>query len=1545
MHKLLIPLFACLSATFLHAQVPKIITLSPNSIVKPANPNEPDAACFAGTFTVGQFIGQSNDFDLDTIFLCRGDSLQLQHNGDQMFMDPNPATAPGIAYAFYSCPPTATGDETIVLSDPCLWPGAGNGFWATTGNNNPPTGNHWFFNSGALTQSVTFGNGNPVLITFAPITITDYANGLLEAGCVDVNVNAAFSIVYLKAITEIGQDGSTSVDTNFGDDCKGKFRLRGGYPEWDLNATYTVTISLASDPNVRALIYTPPAQMKHSTDVIFSVPQPGVYTVVVEDGKSCGHTFQINMNTCDASNNVEIVMPELIAAPGTQICVPITVNNFTDIIGSSFSLTWDPNVLQYDSIQNFNSALQLFDPSTNLNANNTGQGFLGFIYSDFVNVNGTSIPNGEILTEVCFTVIGQLGDCTGLDIISFPSIVTMDLANGDQAAVTVDTGQVCVNLIPLVVDFFIDDPNCNGTASAGVIISGGTAPYDISWQLLPGGAVTSVTSNVADTILTNPLAEGTYSICVTDQNGFGQTICDTLVVDVPSLGATLTVVQTPTCNGASDGSLRAEVSIDGVVVPNPGAGYTYQWSTVPPQTTQTIAGIPAGGYTVTVTDVMTGCTSVAAGSLSQPAPITLNLQVTPASCQGVADGSIIATASGGTPGPAGGEYAFAWEYSPNCLTLFNDDAGNGNPFTLSNKPAGCYYVTVTDVNGCNYVHPTEIEILNDREVIVDLIALVPPSCAGLANGSIAIELNSQPAFNNPDYLFFWNSIVPGGNFPSTNNGNMSTLSSLPAGTYQVLGLETISGCSDTATFTLTEPLPLSLSITSQNSPSCQFQNDGSIVVTGTGGTGGPNYNYTWSAAPAVNLPPGANQQGLTPGVYTVTMTDANGCSDSLTIPLSLPNPPAITSIDSTSVVCGADGCLTVVSPTAVTFEWSTLGGGNIIGTTAQVCGLPGDTYVVVIEDAQSCVNTDTITLGSVVPLFIADTTLTSPTCNGGTDGSIALDVQGGNPGYTYLWASGQNTPVVFPVGAGPYTVTITDLRGCTLVGNFTLTNPPGIVIQYNSIAPATCPGVCDGQATLVTYYNTVPPTNANFDFVWDDGSTDSVRVDFCAGYNTVTVTDPSNNCFRIDSILIGGPPAFAAVFDTVPATCFGGDDGEARVTVSGGNGTPYTYQWSNGSVTSSALGLTGGQPVTLTVTDGNGCTAVFSTNITQPEEVVVTQDLINSSNILCFGDNTGILAVSVTGGIPGYTYAWANNAGPLGTSNPLENLASGAYSVTVTDANGCTGELLNIILSDPPAVQGIYLPWDEIVCNGDETTLFIDTILGGSGAPYQYSLDFGVYLDPSFPINMGGGEHYITYIDRLGCEYTDTIFVPEPDPIGVRFDPDDVEINLGDSLQLTPIPTGAIVADFEWTPADKVSDPDAFEPYTRTYESELYTIVVYDEKGCSATGSIQVNVNPNRRVYIPNIFYPGNPGGLNDHFNPNVGGGVEIVNYMRIFDRWGNLMFERNDFYPNNNDFAEGWDGKYRGKYVSPGVYVYVIEVKFLDNRVLLYRGDVTVIR
>jgi hypothetical protein len=1516
------------------AQTPQVVT------VKKGHPfyDAKDLPCSAGTFTVGPRLGFSNDVALDTLFLCFGDSVLIDHNGDAVFDDPIPATPAGIAYAFYRCPPTQTGSDQLVLGDTCLWPGSLNGFFATTG---PANGDHWFFNTGGILNSTLFCGGSPCLIHFAPITITDYTNFALEAGCVGVNTNAAFAVVYLTPIQASG------IDVAFqGNSCIGKFRPRGGFSEWNLSALYDIRIYKQGEPNKQALIYSPPAQRRHNVDIIFSVPEPGTYVVEVRDQKSCPLMFTMNMGNCNADNNAVVKAPELISGPNSTVCVPISAENFGTIFGTSFSISWDTAYLKYKEVRNPSPAIEPFSPVSNLNENATAEGALGFTYSEFLG-SGVEIPDNEVLFEVCFDVVGPIDSCAQIFFGSYPTIVNVDAAGGNQVAVTAIPGKVCIDSIPFSVGYYTV-PYCDNTASIAAIIEGGVGPYVVSWQPCTGGAGSFAVSKVADTVLTLPLVEGCWIACVTEQDGFGREICDTIDIDVPSLGVTLAVIQLPSCNGSSDGVLRAEISVDGVLVSDPTNKYAFTWNTNPPQGTQLVSGLRAGQYSVTVTDLNTGCTQLAAGTLSQPPALNISVQTGQASCPGVSDGTILATASGGTPDVLG-RYLFLWEYASTCnspqRTL--DDSFNGNPYNNAGKVSGCYFVTVTDANGCFYIHPTPVEITNARNFQINTLAVNNPACANEATGSIEAEAVATPPFPNPQntvYIFYWNPIppTPPGPYPQSNVNQRSTLSQLPEGQYELIALEANSGCSATATYTLTDPPPVDVAVVSQSNPLCTQPTSGTITVSASGGSGG-GYTYSWSSEPPQTLPAQPNLQNLGPGTYTVTVRDARGCADSATVILALPGPPPINGIDSVSVVCGGDGCLRVIAPTGTSFTWTNSAGATI-GTVAQVCQLNGGTYTVVVRDAQGCTNSATASLAEKQPLAIVDSLLKQPTCNGGIDGSIAITVGGGNPGYLYNWSNNQNTPVIFPIPAGTYTVTVTDLRNCTLVRTFVLPDPPGIVIQYNNLQPTRCADTCDGRVTLIAFYGTTPPTPANFDFEWEDGGTDSLRADLCAGFNTIIVRDPLNGCFRIDSVKIDAPPALSATLTVDSVSCFGGTDGRASAVASGGNGQPYGYLWSNGQTQANATGFAAG-PVTLTLTDNRGCRRVFNTTIPQPEQIQITTPIGGLAPPKCFGGNDGQITLSVSKGTPGYTYSWSGPAGPAGNTNPLPNLSAGTYTVTVADSKGCTAVQF-FVLNDPPPIVGSFLPLEPIQCYGEETTLYIDTITGGAGAPYQYSIDFGVYLSPNFPISIGGGKHFITYIDRVGCEYTDSFFVFEPAPITVVFDPPTVEIELGDTLyRLIPIITGANVDTFVWKPAERLSDPKQLEPFVRTFESQKYTLTVYDANGCSAAGSVTVIIDPNRNVYIPNVFVPGNTRGLNDYFNPNVGLGVEVVNFMRIFDRWGNLMYERTNFYPDNNNLAEGWDGRYKGQYVQPGVYLYVIEVKFLDGRTLLYRGDVTVIR
>ena len=481
-----------LSAAFFFAGLPLtgLFSQTPFRVVPLDAVSQDTTGCgYAGTYTLGPFIGQSNDIELDTIFLCHGDSLLINHNGDAIFADPGPATPPGICYAFYKCPPTATGDDAIVLGDPCLWPGSVNGFWVTNG---PLSGDHWLFNSGLLINSALFGNNNPVLIHYAPITVTDYPNGILEPGCVDVGINNAFAAVYLRQITEkTPTNGVSTVSTNFGDDCKGKFRLYGGLPEWDLNETYTIDISLTGKTIVKGLPHNSPAQWKHFTDVIFSVPEPGWYDVTVRDGKSCSSSFQIDMNGCDASNNLFLSLPSVIAKPGAKVCLPITVKNCW-FLGASFSLSWDPAVLQFTGTKKVHPLLKNYQ--IDLLTNQIGSGHLGVAMFDGLFV-GAIVPDGETMMEFCFEVAGPIGTSTPVSIDASVVPFTNDSPLGDQGAVSVRAGAVAVKQI------VADPPVKHGKARLSPNPVSGGSPVFFEWESPDPADLTISVSDPAGRIL------------------------------------------------------------------------------------------------------------------------------------------------------------------------------------------------------------------------------------------------------------------------------------------------------------------------------------------------------------------------------------------------------------------------------------------------------------------------------------------------------------------------------------------------------------------------------------------------------------------------------------------------------------------------------------------------------------------------------------------------------------------------------------------------------------------------------------------------------------------------------------------------------------------------------------------------------------------------------------------------------------------------------------------------------------------------------------
>ncbi len=1598
MKKFLILAFAVFTACFVHAQIPKTITL-PKGPYAPKTNVTPDAACvdqFAGTFVLGQkgVNTQSNDLTLDTIWLCRNDSIFINHNGDfNLTGDPVPATPPGVGYSFFTCPPTVTGPslqhitgqpflpgdpgppvvppQPFLPGDPCRLnnPPPSNGLiYVASGN---PNGDTWFFNNGFL--QTTFNTGLPLLLHFAPITFDDASNNGYETSvqgsapgeCINVNTAQQFEVVYLNAVD------ATGITTPFqGNSCLGRFKLGGGYPEWDPNAFYEINIYLQSNPSVKALINTPPSQFKNNVNVIFSVPQAGTYVIEIEDGKSCGFRGPVNMGACSTSDQVTFSFPtNTIGGPGETVCIPITTGNFSGIQGFSTSIQWDPTVLQLlptDYIQNINGDIFAdFDPMGNTETSLINQGFLGITYAGST---AATLTNTETLMEVCFTVLAQTdGVCTGLNFGNQPSLVFAANNTGQQLAVVADGGQFCSEFNPLIIDIDTLPAVCGSLLSSyNITVTGETPPYEIIYrriQPLPVGAAFTLNGIPAGVPAPIPnLSAGLIQVIVTPMNGTDIANADTILLEVFTpqiLGASLDLTATPTCSGEDDGVVTANVFEGANPVTNL-TDYSFTWAStnpIPNPTSNVQIGVLAGPYTVTVTQISTQCTAVASGTLGNPPQfIKRPIISTPASCTGLADGCFTYEMQGGTPF-AGGLYTYDFQYSQNSggpYVNLENAVTNVYDAGCDNLP-GFYLLTATDANGCTFSEEFQLTAL--RTVALMETLNNQPSCFGGSDGELGVSVTVTPPFaGGSNFTFTWNPSAVGAVISGTPTSSMIT--GIPAGTQTVTAID-VSGCAAILELSLSQPNAFNVLPLTVNNPTCISPMGGSISVIGTGGTGLPNsFTYNW-AGPNGTGGMGSSISGLASGTYTVTASDANMCTAVFDTTITLPPPPAITSVNVTTVKCGSDGALTAVSPTATNFLWSSPTNNLITNPNAPtITGLSGGTYVVLVTDANFCTNTDTIVLAPVAPLAIANSTLTPPSCFNYTDGVISIGVTGGTVAYTYKWSNTPPgmTPVVIGLGAGTYTVTVTDFNNCSLTQTFTLANPPEINVIVTTATPnqVSCFGECDGEATLLVNYS----LNNNFNFNWSDTSTDSVRVDLCSGSTFVTITETSTaQCFVIQEVIIGTPPA--VTFDSMetiitPVSCFGLSDGQAIISGGGGNGGPYTYLWGSGATTGLVSNLAkGNYPVTIT--DMDGCTGTYSAIVPEPDAIVISDDPAVTQELICAGDDNGVLGVTVTGGnipMPGqapYTFAWSNVANQIGNTNPLLMLAEGTYTVTVTDVKGCTGTA-SLILQGQAPVVGEYEQGLALKCFGDETTITVTSVMGGQGGPYSYTIDNGVPISTDLVSSISGGNHIITYIDQKNCETIDTmVSIYEPPQVIVNFIESPLEINLGDSLFLDPIPDNekGKIASFEWMPADFVTNPDSLATTLYTFQSGILMLTVTDTAGCTGKGSLEIEVDLNRNIYIPNVFIPNDPeNGINRLFGPGGGIGVEEVVSMQVYDRWGELMYERRNFQPEQSSiFTSGWDGRYQGKFVNPGVYIYAIQVLFVDGKKLLYRGDVTVVR
>lgn len=845
---------------------------------------------------------------------------------------------------------------------------------------------------------------------------------------------------------------------------------------------------------------------------------------------------------------------------------------------------------------------------------------------------------------------------------------------------------------------------CDGDASGQAWVNplGGTAGYTYLWDFNAGSQVTDTAFN---------LTAGLYSVTITDNNNCTQVINNIAITDPDPITLTPSVVDV-LCNGESTGSAT--------ISPNGGTPiYTYLWNTLPAQMGATATNLPAGIYSVTVTD-FNGCTEVQTGIVINESPaMTGSASVTDAGCNGTATGSISVTATGT------GVLSYNWSGAA---------AGTVGP-VANTLPAGTYAVTVTDANSCTFII-SNIILGEPTLVTATISASQDILCFGESTGSAT----AQGGGGSGSYTYLWGA--------NTGNAASQTVNNLPAGNY-IVTITDGAGCTETATITLNEP-GAALNITELGvvDASCT-SNDGSIDIDVTGGTTG--YSYLWTPGGSVMQDP----QNLAGGSYTVVVTDANGCtaefSTTVNIPGGLTASASATPLDCYGDV-NADIDVTVNGGTGtLTYQWNQVGFGN----NQDISSVGPGTYIVTITDANNCSVQTSVIITEPDSISIPLVQVTQASC-GLNDGSIDLFVTGGTAGYTYNW-TGAASPVANPMNlsAGPYTVTITDANGCMKDTTIIVTSPDGPVLSSLVSEDVKCNGEATGAINL-DFSGGQAPFNYDWTGTAFDGMEDPVNVP--AGVYDVTITDV-NNCELITSVTVNEPTVLSAVTTTTDVLCNGENSGTATITPSGGTVTNnYTYLWCDGQVTQTAINCPAGV-CSVTVTDDNGCT--FVTDVTVNEPPVFTASLDTATPATCNGTATGSINLNVGGGSGGYTYAWTNTADPV--INP-QNLAAGFYDVTVTDLNGCTEVIAGIEVTEPDPISFTFT-MVEATCNMDNGS--ISVIATGGNGNYTYAWS-GVANPVSNPQNLPAGNYDLTITDMLGCTTVGQIEVATPSALSVQ---------------------------------------------------------------------------------------------------------------------------------------------------------------------------------
>jgi gliding motility-associated-like protein len=994
----------------------------------------------------------------------------------------------------------------------------------------------------------------------------------------------------------------------------------------------------------------------------------------------------------------------------------------------------------------------------------------------------------------------------------------------DDNGCFVDTCYTLDEPTPLVVDSIVSpvypggwNVSCNGGTNGNIYSwsSGGVGPFTYYWS---NGDTTANTLNVS---------VFTYYLDVTDANGC--VVNDSITINEPALVQTTIDVQVNVaCHGDASGSITVS-SVGGT------PGYTYSTDGITFSNATTLGGFTVGSYVLYTADT-NGCMDSLVFNITEPA-VALSSQVdsvTNVDCFGNGSGAVTVSGLNGTP---------PYDYSIDGGVTYQS-SGSWSGLTV-----GSYSIIVRDSNLC-----TTTQFFNISQpsgaLAVSVASQTDVDCFGNSSGQIIAtgSLGTSPYQYAIDGVTFTpDSVFPG----------------LIAGSYTIT-IQDTNGCQSTVNVTVAEPSAALSATLSMTMALCTGSPDGSATVNPSGGT--PGYTYQWNSTPVQTT---QTATGLIAAMYTVIVTDTNGCSYTDSVDVT----EAVVLSGSTATtmnLCNGDSTGTASATPlggtpGYTYSWNS----NPVQTTQTATNLPAGNYIVTITDTNGC----NVPINATVAEPTALTATTSGTdvlCTGDATGTATVNPSGGTPGYTYSWNTFpvQTTQTAVNLYQGGYTVYVTDTNNC--VDSFTVViNQP----QALGAAPSQTNVNCFGDSTAMASVS-VTGGITPYTYSWNTTPVQVTDTAFNlpAGTYTVSILD-SNNCTASATVIITQPTAaLTATSSTTDVLCNGGSTGTATVNPTGG--TPgYTYLWDStpNQTTQTATGLPAGT-YTCVITDTLNCSyTVVSVIVNEPTVLTATS---STTDVLCNGGSTGSATANPSGGVPGYSYSW--NSTPVQTTQTATGLPQGSYTCTITDTNSCTFQV-TVTINEPAALANAVVISQygsyNIQCNGG-TNGYI--VLNESGGTPNFTYVWtGTAATTDSAGGLTAGPYSVIVTDGNGCTDTVNATLTEPTQLSATSTSVDANCNGNTTGSASAIPSGGVAPyTYSWT-----TTPVQTNDTATGLLAGSYTCTITDSNNCTTSVTVIINQPATLAVNVTGTSSVTCNGGVDGIAIANVTGGTANFTY------------------------------------------------------------------